>query len=616
MEGQNADQFTGIASSANYGSAGDAGMVEVTADGTIELLTGAQILSSTFSEGGAGSVTVRAGEIRMDGQDSDLLTGISSSAEWGSAGDAGTVDVTADRLLEMRSGAQILSSTFSQGSAGSVTVHAGTIRMDGQDSELLTGISSSAEQGSAGDAGFVQVTADGLLEMRSEAQILSSTFSQGSAGSVTVRAGEIRMDGRNLSLLTGIGSSAEPGSSGDAGFVEVIADGLLEMVGSAGITSSTWSLGDAGTVMIQAKQITMEDFSVVSSCANAYSLGNASTVDIRAEELMEISSSSQITSSAYSWSLGNAGSVSIRAGELFIDGSDSEFFTGISSLVQESAFGYVGSVEISADKVTVKNNGEISIAANQTLWEEALDNIPEALIRIEANRLHLDRNARITAESTGNVPAAAIRIQANDLTVENSNITTSSNEADGGPIVVQGNTLILRSSLVTTSVEGTAGDGGNISVTGIAGPADVLVFDRGFVQANTAAENARGGDIFIDAKAVIANGDSLEVGGTERQVFASDSGRNIIQAAAPGGEQGSISITAPDLDISGALINISSGFAIPIRLADDPCRAAEGTSASSLVQAGRGGLPAGPDESACIFFTEERLKRILQLGNE
>ncbi|MEZ4527807.1 MAG: filamentous hemagglutinin N-terminal domain-containing protein [Desulfobacterales bacterium] len=614
IEGQDSEQFTGIASSANYGSAGDAGTVEVTADGTLEVFSGAQILSSTFSKGNAGSVTVHAGEIRMDGQDAYQVTGIASSAESGSAGDAGMVEVSADGLLEMCSGAQIQSSTFSQGRAGSVTVHAGDIRMDGQNSWLLTGISSSANFGSAGDAGFVQVTADGLLEMRREAQILSATFSEGNAGSVTVHAGEIRMDGQDSYLLTGIGSSAETGSAGNAGTVEIRVDGLLEMLTGAGITSSTWSLGNAGSVMIQAKQIRMEDLSVVSSCAFSLSLGNASTVEITAEELMEIRNGSQITSSAYSGSLGSAGNVSIKAGELLIDGSDSEFLTGISSLVQESAFGYVGSVEISADKVAVKNNGEISIAAGQTLWEEALIDIPEALIQIDANSLHLDRSARITAESTGNVPAAAICIQANEIVAENSSrITTSSNEADGGPISVQGKTLILRDSLVTTSVEGSTGNGGNITISG---PADVLVFDGGFIQANTAAENARGGDIFIDAKTVIASGDSLEVGGADRQIFASGSGLNIIQAAAPGGEQGSIRITAPDLDISGALISISSGFTIPITLADDPCRAAAGEGASSLVQAGRGGLPPGPDEPAAILFTEERLKRILHIEDE
>ncbi|MGE0085576.1 MAG: filamentous hemagglutinin N-terminal domain-containing protein [Desulfococcaceae bacterium] len=614
IEGQDSEQFTGIASSANYGSAGDAGTVEVTADGILEVFSGAQILSSTFSKGNAGTVTVHGGEIRMEGQDSFQLTGIASSAEWGSSGDAGSVEVSADGLLEMRSGAQIQSSTFSQGRAGSVTVHAGEIRMDGQDADQITGIASSANYGSTGDAGFVEVTADGTLEMRREAQIQSATFSEGNAGSVTVHAGEIRMDGQDSYLLTGIGSSAETGSSGNAGTVDIKADGLLEMLNGAGITSSTYSLGNAGSVMIQAKQIRMENFSAVSSCAGSYSLGNASTVDMTAEELMEISNGSQITSSAYSGSLGSAGNVRIKAGELLIDGSASESFTGISSLVQDSAFGYVGSVEISADRVTVKNSGEISIAANQTLAEEALRDIPDASIQIDTKHLHLDRNARITAESTGNVPAASIHVQANEIVAENSSrITTSSNEADGGPISVQGDTLILRDSLVTTSVEGSAGNGGNITISG---PADVLVFDGGFIQANTAAENARGGDIFIDAKAVIANGDSLEVGGADRQIFASGSGLNIIQAAAPGGEQGSIRITAPDLDISGALISISSGFTIPITLADDPCRAAAGEGTSSLVHAGRGGLPPGPDEPAAIFFTEERLKRILQLGDE
>ncbi|MGE0085575.1 MAG: beta strand repeat-containing protein, partial [Desulfococcaceae bacterium] len=615
MDGQGSESATGIASDAGSGSYGYAGSVDVTVTGRLEMLNLSRISSGTFSDGNAGSVTIRTGELRMDGQGSEYGTGIASDAYSGS-GNGSSVDVTVTGLLEMLNLSQISSSTFSEGNAGNVTIRAGELRMDSQGAEHAAGIFSNADLESCGDASSVDVTVNGLLEILNGAAISSSTFSEGDAGSVTIRAGELRMDDQGSEYGTGIASEANSGS-GNGGSVDVTVNGLLEMSNGAGISSNTVSQGKAGSVIVHANRIRMEGVSYISSAAGSYSFGNAGTVNITVDSLLEMVNGAQITSSAYALSFGNAGNVIIKAGEIIIDGSDSESFTGISSLVGELALGHVGNVDISAGTVTVKNGGEISIAANQTLWGDRLTDIPDSSIHIDTDSLHLDRNSRITAESTGNVPAASIHIQTGDLFIENSSrITTSSNEADGGPISIQGETLILRDGLITTSVEGEAGNGGNITVSGMtSGPADVLVFDGGFIQANTAAENARGGDIFIDAKTVIANNDSLEVGGTERQIFEPGSGQNIIQAAAPGGEQGTINITAPNLNISGSLINISSGFAAPVTPSEDPCRAAAGKNPSSLVLKGRGGLPPDPDHLSVPFFGKERLDRLREPEN-
>ena len=193
-----------------------------------------------------------------------------------------------------------------------------------------------------------------------------------------------------------------------------------------------------------------------------------------------------------------------------------------------------------------------------------------------------------------------------------SSITTTSENADGGPITVKAETLLLSDGLITTSVEGLAGDGGDIIIEGIASPADVLIFDGGFIQANTAAEGAQGGDIFIDSRAVIAERGILEIGGKERKFFEPGSGMNVIQAAAPEGNPGDIAITAPELDITGILANLSIGFAEKLQMATDFCQAAAGQTPSTLILVGRGGLPPGPDEPSTVSFGGERLYKLLQ----
>ncbi|MGE0085572.1 MAG: filamentous hemagglutinin N-terminal domain-containing protein [Desulfococcaceae bacterium] len=668
IDNQGSDsQFTQISSSTNSGS-GNAGTLDITVTNLLELINGAQISSDTFGEGNAGGVKIHAGNLRIDGRGNESqLTGI--SCHTGSSGNAGTVDITVRNLLEMKNravissfsaaqgnagtinitvgsllemknGAGIWTDTFAQGNAGNVNIQTCELKIDGQGSDDMTGIHSNAF--GSGNAGTLNITVSSLLEILNGAAISNATH-DGDGGRVTIHAGNLKIDGgaekqsasissdsfgsgnagtvditvgNHFEMLNGAVISSISGAQGHGGTVNITVDNVMEILSGAFISSNTGAQGNAGEVIIHAGDLKIDgqgfqDYATgIAGSAARFSSGNAGTVDITVDNLLEVLDGGIISGNTRA--VGNAGEVKIVAGELMIDSKDSGKFTGIAGFADEYAGGYAGEISITADAVTVLNGGQISIAANQTLPEENLSDIPQTSIRIDTGQLYLDRNARITAESTGNVPAAAIHIQTGDLFIENSSrITTSAREADGGPISIQGETLILRDGLITTSVEGEAGNGGNITVSGmISGPADVLVFDGGFIQANTAAENARGGDIFIDAKAVIANNDSLEVGGTERQTFEPGSGRNIIQAAAPGGEQGTINITAPNLNISGSLINISSGFAAPVTPSEDPCRAAAGQNPSSLVLKGRGGLPPDPDHLSVPFFGKERLDRL------
>jgi large exoprotein involved in heme utilization and adhesion len=604
------NQFTGISSEAVAGAAGNASTVAVTVKTTLEVIGGGQITSATSGAGRGGNVTIAARDLRIDGGGlSDQFTGIHSQANPGAGDDAGTVAVTATGTAEIRDGGVIGSATYGGGRGGEVTVRAGTLHIDGEGLEgVLTGITSSAGAASTGDAGSVAVTVDGRMTVAHGAGVGSVTAGAGTGGDVTVRAGELHIDGRGLEgQLTGITSSAQPDSTGDAGTVTVTVAGPLEMRRLGRISSDTFAQGHAGNVRVRAGTLRIDDgghdghlTGITSSTQGTaslmgivYATGDAGTVDISVNGALDLIDGARISSETSSYSTGDAGNVSIRADTLKVDGGGSDEATGIDSRAGAMSLGHVGTVRIEAAALSLVRGGEISIAADQTLPADRLADIPGAAITIDAGRLHLDQGARITAESAGNVPAAPVNMKLRDLVVENgSRITTSANEADGGPITIQGETVFLRDGLVTTSVEGLKGDGGDIAITG---PTGVLVLDGGFIQANTAAENARGGDIFIDAHALIASQGTLDVGGLQRQTFTPGTGANVIQAAAPGGESGTIAITAPDLDISGALVALPGGFTAPVRLATDPCRPAMGQNASSLVRYGKGGVTETPD---------------------
>ncbi len=608
---------TAVSSVAKAGAEGDAGSVDVTVDGLLALIDGGNISSSTFSAGDAGSVVIRAGELTIDDRNTEgQTTTISSIAETDSQGDAGTVEISVDGLLELVNGGEISSSTFARGDAGQVIVQAGELTIDNANLEgQFTRITSDAYSGSEGDAGSVDVTVGGHLSVIRGAHISSGTYALGHGGDVTIRSGSAAVEGAE-GLVTGVYSQANAGSAGDAGSVDVSVDGLLALTQGGVISSGTFSLGKGGGVTVRAGDLTIDDrnladqFTGISSQANE-GFGDAGFVDITVGNVLTMLDGGQISSSTFSF--GNAGDVTVSAREVRIDNGNHETdLTGIISLADWWSLGYVGGVAVSAESVQIRNGGEVSIAARQELFEEQPTGIPESNLLITADRIHLDADSRITAESAYNVPAAAVQVRAGRIILaDRSRITTSANDADGGPITVEGEALILKDGLITTSVEGLSGDGGNIILGGSGNaPAGVLVLDGGFIQANTAADGARGGDIFIDARAVVGEGGRLAVGGTERRLFEAGQGTNVIQAAAPGGEQGAIAITAPDLDISGALVNLVTGFAQPVRLATDPC-AADADRTSSMVRCGRGGLPSDPTTPSAVRLGGDRLHRLL-----
>jgi filamentous hemagglutinin family protein len=609
--------LTGILSDAFLGS-GKGGDIQVTVIGRLELVNGGQIGSNTHDEGAAGTVSVEAAELVINGggENQSAFTGIFSDARV-SSGSGGDVQVIATERLEISSGGAISSITLvGQGDAGTITVESAEIVIDGEGQRGTTGILATTN-GSSGNAGGVQVTATERLEILNGGQISSSSENGGDAGMVTVNAAELMIDGQGAeSSSTGIFSqttgSLSGSISGIGGDVQVMVAQRLELRNGGQISTSSGIRGrDAGTVTVRATEIAIDgqDSGILSETVDLSSgvSGIAGDVTVTATQRLELRNAGQISTSS-GFGGGNAGSVTVEAGELVINGQNA----GVFSEASAGSLGQVGSVRITAQDLRMTEQGEISIAANQTLPENRLGSGPGGLIHINAGEIHLNRGARITAESTGNIPASAIEIHAGNLLMEGeSRITTESNEADGGPISINGDNIIMRDSLITTSVRGLTGDGGNINVN-----ADALVLQGGFIQANTAAPVSRGGDIFIDTEVLIASRGLLEVGGTERLEFQPGSERNVIQAAAPGGEQGTITITSPELDISGTLVMLSTPFADAPRLISDPCTVVAGQAAISLIQHGKGGIAAGPEEPAAVSFGGERLDRLLDTEAE
>ena len=568
IDDQGNDSFTGIISNAKSDSQGNAGSVDITVDGLLKLLNGAQILSSTWAKGDAGKVSINAVELTIDDEiNSESLTGITSNANPGSEGNAGTVDITVSGLLQLLNGTQISSTTFAQGDAGKVSINANELTIDGQGSDYSTGIASLATPDSEGHGGTVDITVNGLLKLIDGATISSSTWAQGDAGNISINANTLTIDGQNSEYSTGIASTAESGSEGDAGSVDIIVGELLKLINDAVILTSTSAQGDAGDLSINTAELTMDgqgSESGIGIASSAYtgSEGDAGTVTITVNGLLqllggpvEISSSTfaqgnaenvsinaaeliidnqvsgvftGITSNAYSSSEGNAGTVAITvngllqllgtaeissstwaqgdAGNVSIDASDIFMeSSGIYCAATNNPSGNVGNIIINSNSTTLIDHSEIAIFAMQYLSEEKLSEDSHHSIQIYSNTLYLDQDSKISAESTGNATASNIEIQSERfITKGDSSITTSAEKADGGDITIQGNAIILNDAQISTSVK-SSGDGGDITITGMTdGETDNhLAMKHGFIQANTEEQGASGGNIILEIDGMI-----------------------------------------------------------------------------------------------------------------
>jgi large exoprotein involved in heme utilization and adhesion len=273
----------------------------------VDVVNGGHISSSTFSDGKAGNVLVTAKTLTIDKGSSTKDTGIFSTSEEGGIGNAGDINLTTDVLIidgglvasnthtsgtagtvtvnsssvDIMNGGQITSFTKAEGNAGSVNVTTTTLKI----ANGAAGIFSSSEaETSRGNAGTVTINSSSL-ELLNNGIISTRTYGLGDAGEVNVTANTLKIDGQNSLFYTGIHSGALETSHGKAGVVTVNAH-TLDILNQGAISSDTQSLstgdmGKAGNLFITAtEKITLDNQGAISS--STFSKGNAGAVIVTA----------------------------------------------------------------------------------------------------------------------------------------------------------------------------------------------------------------------------------------------------------------------------------------------------------------------------------------------
>jgi large exoprotein involved in heme utilization and adhesion len=185
----------GIFSTVESGGVGKGGNIDINAT-TLSLTDGAQLQTTTRSafatqpagRGNAGNVNINVtGAVNITGEKNNLRSGIRSSVETGAVGNGGNINIDSGSF-SLQDRAEILASTSGQGNAGNVNINAtGVVNITGKKNGYLSGIRSSVETGAVGNGGNITIDS-GSFSLQNSARLETSTFGQGDAGNVAVRA--------------------------------------------------------------------------------------------------------------------------------------------------------------------------------------------------------------------------------------------------------------------------------------------------------------------------------------------------------------------------------------------------------------------------------------------
>jgi filamentous hemagglutinin family protein len=628
--------------------------VDIRLTGDLRMENYAEIAASTWGLGNAGDIWIEAKRLIMRGEGSTTVNiGTRSFGKVDEdnvvvgGGDGGRTTIWADEVLLYELG-YIQNTTFSQGRAGDIEIHAGTLSLDG--ALGFSFISSSAGAfylrpeilGESGAAGSLSVWADairlsgGLGYTGLAVQVRDDAVGNPNGGLLELHA-------RTIELLNGAQVSGGVFQGGGTGGDLVLhADESIHISGindyyyAAGVFSDVSGVGTTGTggsIEMTAPDILLENWGVVSAGAWESSSGNAGDVTINAGSLTLLTSGSvQVNSFGYE---GTGGNAVVNADHLRIEGPSLE-----SPWMGTGIFGQAGGAAASAGNVTV-NAGLLEILNGGAINTTTYGMAKGGTIHVNADR------ALIAGDDPDYSYGAGRRSQISS--------DSAASGGDGGDVVLDVGDLTLDDRGLVSASSVTAGRGGNITTftddTRVLGDSSFEVTSTGTGNAGDMNLGARGDFELRDSKllatAEAADGGNikLDVGGlfkaVDSEVSAAVAGgagtggnvdidpelvvlnRSLVSASAVGGPGGTVTIVAdgflastgsvltatggtPEIDgtvvidaVQPALVEqlatLPTDFIDAAGLMRDRCGARTDRSRGSFVVGGRDGVPAEPD---------------------
>ncbi|MDJ0687514.1 MAG: filamentous hemagglutinin N-terminal domain-containing protein [Xenococcaceae cyanobacterium MO_188.B32] len=576
---------------------------------------------------------IKGGDIRLTAPSMAIESEIFTNIEDGEGGD---IFLTADSLVADQS--TIATFVFGSGTGGNTIVKT--------DSLALT---TAAQIGSVnssfigGQGGNVVVEANSI-SAEDGGQILSVTFGLGNAGDINVTARDISLSGFRSEDLTvsfgfdnfsptAIRSSVDENSEGNSGNVTIATD-TLSITDGAAVQTTSFGIGNAGNIDIEASQSILVDGAIL------FNLTNRSEPSTIASEIFEgaagqggditittpvldVTNGGTIT--AVSVGDGDAGSIDINATQsVSIDGVvvfenvdqfDPIRESEIAVFTAENSTGDGGTLTLTTPSLSLTNNGRLTastlnIGDAGDIILNVSDNLfidgegsgilsntfPESTgqggsISIESPLVRVQNDGSITVDSQGTGIGGEIFITSDQLQLfDRGLISAEAASNDGGNITLNlDSLLLLRNQSNISATAGTArgsGDGGNIRINMPDGFIASVLEEDNNISAN--AFEGDGGNIDITA---------LEIFGIEFQEQPTPF--SDITASSEFGLQGTVTIEITDVDPSDDLVELPTGLVDASRLVARGCGAGADNTAAALGEftiTGRGGFPPTPGQ--------------------
>ncbi|TLM63007.1 MAG: filamentous hemagglutinin N-terminal domain-containing protein [Deltaproteobacteria bacterium] len=554
----------------DFTATGNAGDMLIRTSGDILIDGFASIRSEAFDAGSAGNITIEGANVSLLGSGY-----VSSYTNY--TGDAGSILIDA-ATITLGESAYINSSALAD-TWGDVYGNAGSITLDGRDRVTIGGDSYvRSDTEGPGRGGSITLASAGPVTIAGWADITAVTLDTGAAGSVLIDAGSVHIGEFSTVSTNSANDTSDYTADGDAGDITIRATGNVLIDGFAWVRSEAFDIGDAGSIAISAGTFSLLGASYVSTYTNY--VGNAGSILVDAGSI-HIGESAYINSSALAdtWGdvYGNAGSITLNAdAQVTVSGNGAV-------ICETQGAGAAGTVRIGAGGLSLLGNAVVSTntsdAGSGGSIVASIDGLTDisggeirsgtsgagdgGAITISSDDMTIRNGGRISATSTGAAAGTAGSISlfvAGDLLLSSGGtIATSTEDANGGDILVTADNLLrMRDSSITTSVRGGLGNGGNITLTGGA-----MVLDNASITAN--AYGGSGGNILITADPLLSDDDV------------------IITASSQLGVEGTIGINAPLVDLGGSLAELPEGM-LDDDLAPRNCSTVDNTASSFVVR--------------------------------
>ena len=608
----------------SQGSGGDAGTIKImklAIDETgyadhenwnqlLTINTNAKISTSTEGYGNAGNIEILSGKISMQSQG----TIASSSNAIGQSGDAGNIIIHSDSLSLIHENTTVNTSTYGQGKAGNIDLKVNNLDLDQKAS-----ISSASNSiGKGGDAGVIRIGLD-YKENTNPATKIDKPWN------ITNPSNQIRVT--NESSI----STASAGA-GKAGIVLLGAKNI-EVHQSASISSANSSVAD----IIYFKDSISQIGSVPKKIGSIVEVANDGTGNPKTyiytgkgqhsgwEEKSRLTLNRVASMTELNGLNVNAGDIAKvdNAGDgysknFIFDGNDWQPIESDKTVqvhIRKTTDALSPNIDddISAEKgdilYTTSNSGVYICEDNAwkpILWSSVLESTGEdsrqtakdfqvtSLTDIPDDSNLVKEGDRANVTYTDGRTEYFVRVS-NKKRASGAEWEKVSKAGNAGNINIIAEDEISLKSNGSLNTEAISSGGGKISIEG----KDTLYLFQGLITASVQKGFGAGGDINTISNSVIMNHSGIEAnavegdGGaiwikTEQYIKSHDS---YVTATSERGNDGTVEIDAPKVDISKGLVVLPTNFLDATRWVKTPCSLRSGESVSRLVLEGRDAIP-------------------------